>query len=185
VDIEPAPCRCLLCQPPTPEDQWDPRDSRIAHNIRETGWHIMGVTGDDTPDWAYSIGMWHTLSGPDICMTGLPVENAMSLIWKIAMQVRDEGRGLAPEKLRLNVIEGYKVAIRPVHPTWYPAMFGAGLNFYQTPPWPLLQAIWPDRQGRFPWEEGADPERRDQQPFLWLDRNEHPDSMWVSSALSL
>ena len=64
-------------------------------------------------------------------------------------------------------------------------MFGAGLDFYQTPPWPMLQAVWPDRQGRFPWEQGADPERQGQQPFLWLDRNEHPASAWVSSSLSL
>uniref|UniRef100_UPI001891D687 DUF4262 domain-containing protein n=1 Tax=Catenulispora pinisilvae TaxID=2705253 RepID=UPI001891D687 len=69
--------------------------------------------------------------------------------------------------------------------TWYPAMFGAGLDYFQTPPWPMLQAVWPDRAGRFPWEEGADPEKRDQQPFLWLARDEHPESMWVTSSLSL
>ena len=59
----------------------------------------MGVTGYDTPDWAYSIGMWHTHGGFDICITGLPVENAMALVAKIARQVRD-GRALGAEKRR-------------------------------------------------------------------------------------
>ena len=185
MDIEPTPCRCLLCQPAIPDEaQWDLRDREIARNVREHGWHTMGVTGYDTPDWAYSIGMWHTHGGYDVCMAGLPVENSMALVSKIAQQVLD-GRALGAEKRRLDVIEGYEVATRPVHPSWYPAMFGAGLDFFQTPPWPMLQAVWPDREGRFPWEEGADPEKRDQQPFLWVARNEHPASMWVSSSLSL
>lgn len=185
MDIEPTPCRCLLCQPANPDEaQWDLRDRTIAQNVREHGWHTMGVTGYDTPDWAYSIGMWHTHGGYDVCVTGLPVENAMALVAKIARQVRD-GRALGAEKRRLGVIEGYEVATRAVHPSWYPSMFGAGLDFFQTPPWPMLQAVWPDRQGRFPWEEGADLERGDQQPYLWVDRNEHPANGWVSSSLSL
>ena len=178
------PCRCILCQEPANETAWDPRDREIARNVRHVGWHTMGVTGGDTPDWAYTIGLWHTTGGPDVCMVGLPVENVMRLTTGIAMQVRD-GRPLAPEKRRAGVIEGYDVAIRAVHPTWYPAMFGAGLDFYRLPPWPLVQALWPDRSGRFPWEPDADPTHRDKQPFLWLDRNEHPDSAWVASSLSL
>ncbi|MBS2537314.1 DUF4262 domain-containing protein [Catenulispora sp. NF23] len=185
MDIEPTPCHCLLCQPPAlNEAQWDPRDREIANNVRTHGWHTMGVTSHETPDWAYSIGMWHSNGGFDICITGLPAENAMALVAKIARQVRD-GRGLGPEKRRQGVIEGYELATRPVHPSWYPAMFGAGLDYFQTPPWPMLQAVWPDRAGRFPWEEGADPEKRDQQPFLWLAREEHPAGMWVTSSLSL
>ena len=81
MDIEPTPCRCLLCQPANADEaRWDPRDREIARNVREYGWHTMGVTGYDTPDWAYSIGMWHTHGGYDICVTGLPVENAMALV---------------------------------------------------------------------------------------------------------
>jgi hypothetical protein len=185
VDIEPVPCRCIVCQDSANEAAWDPRDREIATNVRHVGWHTMGVTGEDTPDWAYTIGLWHTTGGPDICITGLPVENAMRLTTGLALQVTRDNRPLAPEKRRTGIIPGFDLAIRPVHPTWYPAMFGAGMDFIRVPPWPLLQAIWPDRTGRFPWEEGADPEQQDKQPFLWIARNEHPPSAWVASSLSL
>ncbi|MBU9766202.1 DUF4262 domain-containing protein [Mycobacterium sp. TNTM28] len=44
-------------------DATEERDNRIAGNVTDHGWHAMGVgaEGEAPADWAYSIGLWHTL----------------------------------------------------------------------------------------------------------------------------
>ena len=139
----------------------------------------MGVYGEQTEDWAYSIGLWHSLRSPEVCLMGVPFRTAMGFVKKIGGQIRD-GRGLQPDERRDGVLTDRPVAIRLVHPSWYHALFGAGLDFTEAPPWPMVQAIWPDRSGLFPWEDGVDEECRARQPMLWMDRAEHPAGPWTS-----
>jgi hypothetical protein len=183
VDQDSDPCSCLLCSNPGDEPTWDNRDRRIADNVREHGWHVAGVYGGHTEDWAYSVGLWHTLRSPEVCMTGLRAQTAMHLVNAIADQIRG-GIGLKLDEPRLDVIKGYAVTIRPVHRSWYLSMFGAGLDFMQTPPWPMTQAFWPDKNGLFPWEDGVENSCRTSQPLLWLDRAEHPASPWTDDGLA-
>ena len=164
------------------ESAWDIRDRRIADNVREHDWHVAGVYGGGTADWAYSVGLWHTLRSPEVCMTGLPAQTAMRLVNDICDRIRN-GNGLEPDERRHGVIKGYPVAIRPVHPSWYWSMFGAGLDFIQEPPWPMVQAFWPDRDGLFPWDDGVEESCRASQPLLWLDRAEHPAGPWTDNGL--
>lgn len=147
-------------------------------SVREHGWHVMGVGGGHAPDWAYSIGLWHSHRSPEVCLAGVPLNTAMQLVNIIGGQIRD-GRPLAPDERRDDVINGYPVAIRPVHPGWYKALFGAGLDYARQPPWPMVQAFWPDKSGLFPWEKGFDEGLREAQPLLWLPRAEHPAGAWT------
>ena len=71
-----------------------------------------------------------------------------------------------------DVLNGYDVVIHPVDPSWYRDFFGAGLDFYQTPPLPITQLFWPDKAGLFPWEEGVDQHCRAVQPLLWLPKEQ-------------
>ncbi|MFF0382296.1 DUF4262 domain-containing protein [Streptomyces sp. NPDC004286] len=168
-----TPCCCLLCAPTecgglAPEE----RDSRVAKNVADFGWHVMGVDGDDAPgDWGYSIGLWHTLRSPEVSVFGLPAQTAMRLVNAAGAAIRD-GNPLGPDQRRGDVLNGYDVAVRPVHPSWYRDFFGAGMSYYQTPPLPITQLFWPDKAGRFPWEEGADERCRTDQPLLWIPKAE-------------
>jgi hypothetical protein len=51
----------------------------------------MGVAADDEvpTGWAYSIGLWHTLRSPEICVFGLAVDTMMSLINEAGEAVRN------------------------------------------------------------------------------------------------
>ena len=140
----------------------------------------MGVSGGQSPDWAYSIGLWHSLRSPEVCLAGVPANTAIRLVNIIAGQIRD-GMALIPDQRRDDVINGYPVAIRPVHPSWYPVLFGAGLDFARQQPWPMVQAFWPDRSGCFPWEDGFDEALREHQPLLWKPRAEHPAGTWTEN----
>ncbi|MFJ4889060.1 MULTISPECIES: DUF4262 domain-containing protein [unclassified Streptomyces] len=171
--MDDAPCFCLLCAP----TEWggpvsEERDSRIAKSVADFGWHVMGVAGGDAPsDWGYSIGLWHTLRSPEVSVFGLPSQTAMRVANAAGAAIRD-GNPLEPDQRRGDVLNGYDVAVRPVHPSWYHDFFGAGIDFYQTPPLPIMQLFWPDKDGRFPWEEGADERCRMGQPLLWIAKDE-------------
>ncbi|MFD0306807.1 DUF4262 domain-containing protein [Streptomyces sp. NPDC127119] len=141
--------------------------------MTEHGWHVMGVgAADEAPaDWAYSIGLWHTLRSPEVCIFGLRTETMMSVLNVAGREIRN-GHPLKPDQLRDDILNGYSVAIRPVHTSWYRIFFGAGLDFYQAPPLPIMQLFWPDKDSRFPWDNQAQEHCRTSQPQLWLSKKE-------------
>jgi hypothetical protein len=167
-------CGCLLCDATTDPSAWDARDSGIAKNIQQFGWQVMGVGGDRPGDWSYSIGLWHTLRSPEVSVFGIPAQTGMRIVNTLADGIK-AGRPLEPDQRREDVLGGgYSVAIRPVHPSWYYGFFGAGIDFYQRPPLPVTQLFWPDKQGRFPWEDDVEETCRAAQPLLWMPREESP-----------
>ncbi|MEV0272295.1 DUF4262 domain-containing protein [Hamadaea sp. NPDC050747] len=172
-------CHCLLCQEPVEGNYWDARDRRTAECITEFGWSARGVHGDQqTPGWAYSIGLWHSLGSPEVSVFGLSSQTAMRIVNIVGDQIRD-GHPLRPDQPRTDVVDGFDLGVRPAHPSWYRDFFGAALDFYQQPPLPIVQLVWPDRDGRFPWDAGADQELHQQQPKLWLAKKDHPRGIWA------
>lgn len=171
--MDETPCYCILCAPPSDGLAYEVRDSRIAKSVKDFGWHVMGVWGgDEAPaDWAYSIGLWHTLRSPEICVFGLSAQTGMKVANAAGYGIRD-GLPLEPNQRRDDVLDGVGVVVRPVHPSWYKAFFGAGLDFHRRPPWPVTQLFWPDKAGRFPWEDEADEYCRASQPLLWLPKDQ-------------
>src|SRR6266487_3754008 len=74
----------------------------------------------------------------------------------------------------------YRLAVRPVHQSWrMTSMFTISDCFYGYVRPLYLQIAWPDRKGRFPWEPGFDAEFDDDQPMLWLPRDDHPPGAWT------
>jgi hypothetical protein len=171
-------CHCLLCQTPPVEETWDERDQNIAEKIRRFGWNVNGVSGGATADWAYSIGVWHSLRGPEVCVFGLPVRTAMDIVNVVGELIRD-GERLLDGQRRDDVLNGYDVVVRMAQPRWYRRFFGAGIDFYQRPPMPMAQVVWPDRAGRFPWDDDAEDWCRQSQPRLWMQPADHPPGTWT------
>jgi hypothetical protein len=174
------PCFCLLDDENAPDEStWDQREKDVAGHIREHGWHVMMVYDDENvPGWTYSIGLWHTFRVPELCMFGVPQRVMADVINILGAQIR-AGRPVRQDERRSGVIANYDLTFRPVHNSWYFAFFGTAIDFYQQPPLPMAQVFWPDPEGRFPWEADL-PDWRETQPALWLDRDEHPDSVWKS-----
>ncbi|MFD5570864.1 DUF4262 domain-containing protein [Streptomyces cadmiisoli] len=168
-----SPCFCLLCSPPADGPAWEERDGRTAANVSEHGWHVMGVgAGGEAPaDWAYSIGMWHTLRSPEVCVFGLRIETMTTVVNVAGREIRN-GHALEADQVRDDVLNGFPVTVRPVHTSWYRDFFGAGIDFYQAPPFPVMQLFWPDREGRFPWDDRAEEYCRASQPQLWIPKEE-------------
>jgi Domain of unknown function (DUF4262) len=172
-------CRCWLCDE-HPADL-EAADRNLVWQVEEHGWSVVAVAEElEVPGWAYSVGLWHTLRSPEVCMFGLRGRDMHAWINAAGHQVR-AGQALRADEERLGVLDGFPVTVRPVHPSWQAELFAIADGFYRGPV-PAMQLIWPDRDGRFPWQPGAGERCRTHQPQLWLPRDDHPPGIWTRLA---
>ena len=120
----------------------------------------------DRPAFAYTVGLFQRFKVPEIILFGLPAEESHEIL----MKCRDLCKG--GEMLRpLHAYEGvlrapYRVAIREVDYDHYETYLGDAIWFYDGEAFPVIQAFWPDKSGKMPWDAGCDPKVASVQPRL-------------------
>ncbi|MFN3649349.1 MAG: DUF4262 domain-containing protein [Armatimonadota bacterium] len=143
-------------------------DWRVARDVAEYGWHTIGIEEDEEgPPFAYSVGFVRTLGHPEVLVAGLEPHLGHDILSTIAAEVR-EGQQFEPEREYEEILDGFLCAFKRVDPQFYARFLGCGLRYYQRE-FPCLQCVWPDKLGRFPWNEGAPPWFRLRQPLLCCD----------------
>ena len=146
-------------------------DAKVLREIHTDGWQITGVLAREQepgPDFAYSIGFFHTMEHPEIILFGLSVETCMKAVNLIGLDVQN---GVHFETNR--VYEGilktpHLCCFKEVDPKFYREHVGYALWFYESDPFPMLQCFWSDENGRFPWNEDCSPYAREAQPMHLL-----------------
>jgi hypothetical protein len=133
------------------------------------------VTG--SLDFAYTVGVYHTFGQPELVMFGLSGSDMPSWLNTAVELGRDKGWP-GPEEPFDGVLEGFDTQVRGVHPSWYRALLGTALSFYRGVAVPFRQLVWPDRHGRWPWDEDATASSRTRQAFAWLPVAQHPEGAW-------
>ena len=184
-------CHCILCDGDDGHQHEHVAGHRCADgtpdHVRKFGWSSVGIApADGVPPWAFSVGLWHSLGSPEVAIFGLRNPDMQQWINTLAGQVK-AGQALeVGDALRYGVLPNeFPVMLRSVHRSWYPSLFGTALHFYNhRPPLPFVQIVWPDRDGRFPWEQEAGENCRANQPHLWLPVADHPRSPWTASTRS-
>jgi hypothetical protein len=161
----------------TDEAEWDDGDKKLVTDVIDVGWHLVAVhAAPGQAAWVFSVGLWHTYRRPEISMFGLQTADMGIWINKVGDDIK-AGKPPQPEESRVGVIDGFAVQWRPAHQSWYRDLFGYGLWFYQG--WfPMLQMIWPDRHGRWPWDEACGERCKQDQPVLWMPAEQHPLGKW-------
>ncbi|MDI1475109.1 DUF4262 domain-containing protein [Polyangium sp. y55x31] len=138
---------------PTPEDEGD---RKLLHDVQTHGWHIIHVgrtIEDDSggPDWSYSIGLFHTFGHPELIVVGLPFSTAQSIINGLGSRIR-AGQRFDHGMCDSNVLEERDVRFVTMKWEEYRAHLGCAIWFYRGKEFPVLQVVWPDQAGRFPWD---------------------------------
>jgi hypothetical protein len=135
-------------------------------NVERVGWHIVGIDADgEGPGYAFSVGLFHTLQHPEIIIFGLPNERVAELINIIGIQVQGGARFNAGDQSN-DIVDGFPVAFTDVPKNVYKEYVGYALWFYKSFDFPVLQCVWPDKSGLFPWQEGYDRSFIQLQPLL-------------------
>jgi hypothetical protein len=159
-------CECWLCSDDDPAEM-DEYLRDIAWHVKSHGWSVVALPEEgEYPGWAYSVGMWHTMRAPEVCVFGLGVADMHQWVNRVGSLVH-EGLSLRPGTSVDGVLDGYPLTVRPVHPSWHPDLFAYGLDFHRAQPMPMVQLEWPELTsvGR--------------QPSLWLPKDDHPPSLWT------
>jgi hypothetical protein len=141
-------------------------DRRTISHIESFGCEVVQVKGDSAgPGWSYTIGIYDTCGGPEIIAVGLREKTAYFLLNEAARQLR-KGINLAEGRHR-EMIGEVECEFRPVDPKWIKHLMGWANWYYEGFSFPVLQAVYPDLENRFP--EEAEFDRSFLQPLLQSD----------------
>jgi hypothetical protein len=146
----------------------DAADQTFLSHIADHGWNVTKVfTNADKPgpDFAYSTGLFHSYEHPEILIFGLPLDTMHKVVNNISIEVK-KGATFESGVEYDEFFAGCGCCFRTVGPRHYPDYLGWAIWFYQRDPFPCLQCFWPDKQGKYPWEEGCAESVRSAQPIL-------------------
>ena len=159
----------------------DARDIEIITDVRDNGWHVVRVAEEDgAPGYAHSIGLCHNFSHPEVVVFGLSDDVLAGVIDDIGDDVRS-GQRFLPGSVHGGLLEGVECLFKPVHRRWYAPFLSDCDWFYCGGSFPVVQCVWPDRAGRFPWDVGFDDEWKSLQPLLF---REHPEAARATTLLA-
>lgn len=143
--------------------------AKIDQQIAEYGWSVI-ATGTQLASgevsMAYTIGLADK-GFPEIIVFGLPAHIAQVLLNEAAFRLL---KNELPLGVKVDDLANLPTFFRSVEPE-VAAPYIIQANNRAGKELPALQLVWPDRAGKLPWEEGADPAFKAVQPELFSQLN--------------
>jgi hypothetical protein len=138
---------------PTPDDDLD---RQVLDTVAREGWMVLAIEGDNEgPEYAFSVGLFHTLGHPEVVLMGQRPAVAQDLINDLGARIRDGAKFEAGQHYE-EIASNFPLAFVAVDTDHYRPYLGYARWFYRGNGFPALQCVWPDKKGLFPWEEGYD-----------------------------
>jgi hypothetical protein len=160
-----------MTRPFDPTNDLSAPDVKVLNDIKNFGWHITGIfsqPNEEGPDWAFTIGLFHSFAHSEVILLGLPFKTSMSVVNVAGAEVK-AGKHYECNQDYPDILQDpYLCAFREVHRNHYRDYVGYALWFYEDDSFPLLQCFWPDKKGLFPWDEGCNDYVKKSQPLLFL-----------------
>jgi len=152
---------------------------KLAWVIEDQGWVAVPVDAQEDPParagYTYTIGFSTAFGRPEVVIFGLRAVAARGLLGMIADQ-HAGGVELPVDAVFVGLLENdLPCALLPIdlseHGHLFPdgaALLGGVPPFTESsgPGWSALQFVWPDRNGRLPWDPGYDERLRLAQPVI-------------------
>ena len=126
---------------------------RVAQDIQSHGWQALGVSGKGSPDFAYTIGLTESYDHPEIIMSGLKTPLMQALLNDIGALVK-EGQVFEDGQMVRDIIKGYPVKFVRLSEKEVDEYLMLARIYYNKSI-DALQCQWPDKNGRFPSEDGC------------------------------
>ncbi len=145
----------------------DERDQRLFDDIASHGWHMISIgEDDDGPAYSFTVGVFHSFGFPEICLAGISDIEVAGQILNAIVETMKEGETLDDWVASDEILEDYTCVFREVPLSLHEENFGYAVWYYERAPFPVLQCVWPDADGFYPWNEEFDAASVDQQPVL-------------------
>ena len=141
-------------------------DERTISHVEEFGCSVVSVKSTTFGlGWSYTLGVFDTSGAPEIITVGLLPETAHFALNAAAKLLR-AGADLTTGRHR-GLLGEVECEFRPVDRKWVEHLMGWALWYYDGDDFPVLQAVYPDLENRFPGNEGFD--RSFEQPLMQPD----------------
>jgi len=149
-----------------PPEAEDDSDRKLLADVKSHGWHLVGVEEDsEGPAFTFSVGLLYSLGHPEILIMGLQPSISGNLINDMGDAIR-AGQTFQAGKQYDDIAAGFPLAFVAMDRRHYRQYLGYALWFYRTLDIPVLQCVWPDKAGIFPWQPGYDSRFFDLQRIL-------------------
>jgi hypothetical protein len=155
-------------------------DARTISHVEEFGCSVVSVKRTTHGlGWSYTVGVFDTCGKPEIITVGLQHEAAHFTLNEAAHLLRS-GVDLTKGRHR-ELVGDVDCEFRPVDPKWVKQLMGWALWYYDHESFPVLQAVYPDLENRFPEDDGFD--SAFEQPLMQPDaaRTRVEDDFWAST----
>jgi hypothetical protein len=144
----------------------DDSDRKVLENIERFGCSVMHIAAEEgLPPFAFSVGITKTSSAPEVIVVGLKQPMAHFVVNEYNRRIR-AGEPVAAGQKYSGFIEGFDVLAERVHTSNYHEYLGYNLWLYQGPDFEVLQLVYPNTSGVWPWEDSANEWFRNWQPML-------------------
>jgi len=130
-------------------------DERTISHIEEFGCSVVSVARTNYGlGWSYTIGIFDTAGKPEIITVGLLPETAHYALNEAA-KLLQAGIDVTQRRHR-DLIGEVDCEFRPVDRKWVKHLMNWAVWYYDGADFPVLQAVYPDLQNKFPQDEGFD-----------------------------
>lgn len=159
-----SPLMTVISDPPVDLKTYE---TALIERVKEHGWQTTSVGADDNgdPAFSYTTGFWFSVNQPEIVLFDFPPQLSHDVFGQMIRMAR-EGYHFPIWKPVEGVLSNEIVYL-------VPATREAGVQYLRSSDWfykrcefPVLQLVWSDRDGRFPWENDFDPALMKLQPNL-------------------
>jgi hypothetical protein len=140
-----------------PDRDMDHAD-KIAWVVETQGWcaePVAPVEDPPTPGYTYSIGFEDSFGYPDLVIFGLAPVASRGLLEMVATHL--EAGGEIPVGVFVGLLDNdLPAAVLPIQMPDHADLFAGAQAFYDRDDFRIRQFIWPDKQGKLPWDQGYD-----------------------------
>jgi hypothetical protein len=139
---------------PTPKDD---TDRWVLETVERDGWAVLAIKEEDYhPGYAFSVGLFRNFGHPELLIMGIPPESATRLINLMGEAIRS-GQQFEASRRYDGFAQDFPLTFLAVDGRHHEPYLGYANWFNRGTDYPVLQCIWPDKQGQFPWEAGYEP----------------------------
>jgi hypothetical protein len=131
----------------------DEKEQAVLGHVERVGWSITSVSEQDgVPGWSFTIGLFENFDHPEVAIFGMKAQSCQSILNWIGENVR-KGNHFTSGLEHDWVLDGYKCWSREVQKVWYRDLVGWAIWFYGGTDFPVVQCLWPAKDGTYPWQE--------------------------------